>query len=440
MACVYVPVQNSEEEVRVVLDQLPKEANDIIDILKAEQASLDLWLIIARKYFEHGKLEQFRQILYYYLSYRSAFTGLSLLIMGAKLLLGVHHVMYLAIQESMIDYGALASKIFKRKIGKDSLELYKRAMQVHPDCPAAARLGIGLCCYKMGQFDKARQSNIQAILYLIAAGIRKGMEKMQTAFEIYPYCAMASNYLANHFFYTGQHFVIEQLTETALAVTNHGPTKSHSYYNLARSYHSKGDYEKAGVYYMASVKEISKPHEFVFPYYGLGQVQLKMGYLRSSLSNFEKVLEVYPDNSDTLKVLGHIYVQLGQTEKALEFMRKATKVDPDDSQALLDLGELLISFDAGAALDCLKTMNEQDDEENVQDPLAAVGLEDSDADKEAAQSTDRRRRAFSESGDDEQQPESSPVRENSAELQSDGEGREGGGDKQNGDADLDDED
>jgi len=65
------------------------------------------------------------------------------------------------------------------------------------------------------------------------------MVKMQRAFELYPYCAMALNYLANHFFFTGQHFLVEQLTETALAVTNHGPTKSHSYYNLARSYHSK---------------------------------------------------------------------------------------------------------------------------------------------------------------------------------------------------------
>ncbi|PNX79420.1 RNA polymerase-associated protein CTR9, partial [Trifolium pratense] len=169
-----------------------------------------------------------------------------------------------------------------------------------------------------------------------AAGIRKGMVKMQRAFEIYPYCAMALNYLANHFFFTGQHFLVEQLTETALSVTNHGPTKSHSYYNLARSYHSKvegecclsygvkrfsglpcfsygfhkivyvsssvGDYDKAGVYYMASVKEISKPHEFVFPYYGLGQVQIKLGDFRSALSNFEKVLEVYPDNCETLKV------------------------------------------------------------------------------------------------------------------------------------------
>ncbi|KAM0969899.1 hypothetical protein TB2_017681 [Malus domestica] len=90
--------------------------------------------------------------------------------------------------------------------------------------------------------------------------------------------------------------------------------------------------------------------------------------------------------------------------------------EPEDEDANMNYGEPT------------GQMNEQDDEENVQDPLAAAGLEDSDADEEAAQSTARRRRAFSESGDDEQpeqQPESSPVRENSAELQSDGEGREG---------------
>ena len=50
MASVYIPVQNSEEEVRVVLDQLPRDASDILDILKAEQAPLDLWLIIAVRY------------------------------------------------------------------------------------------------------------------------------------------------------------------------------------------------------------------------------------------------------------------------------------------------------------------------------------------------------------------------------------------------------
>lgn len=62
---------------------------------------------------------------------------------------------------------------------------------------------------------------------------------MQKAFEIHPYCPVALNYLANHFFFTGQHFLVEQLTETALVVSNHGLMKAHSFYNLARSYHSK---------------------------------------------------------------------------------------------------------------------------------------------------------------------------------------------------------
>ncbi len=47
MACVYIPVQNSSEEVRVDLDLLPRDAVDILDILRAEQAPLNLWLVFA---------------------------------------------------------------------------------------------------------------------------------------------------------------------------------------------------------------------------------------------------------------------------------------------------------------------------------------------------------------------------------------------------------
>ncbi|KAM6583619.1 hypothetical protein CsatB_010621 [Cannabis sativa] len=434
MASVYIPVQNSEEEVRVVLDQLPRDASDILDILKAEQAPLDLWLIIAREYFKQGKLEQFRQILeegsspeideYYadvryeriailnalgaYYSYLgkietkhrekeehfilatqyynkasridmhepSTWVGKGQLLLAKGEVEQAFSAFKIVLDGDRDNVPALLGQAcvqFNRGRFSDSLDLYKRALLVYPNCPAAVRLGIGLCRYKLGQLEKARQAflrvlqldpeNVEALVALAimdlntneANGIRKGMEKMQRAFDVYPYCAMALNYLANHFFFTGQHFLVEQLTETALAVSNHGPTKSHSYYNLARSYHSKGDYEKAGLYYMASVKEVNKPHEFVFPYYGLGQVQLKLGDFKSALSNFEKVLEVYPDNCETLKVLGHIYFQLGQTEKAHEFMRKATKIDPRDAQAFLDLGELLISSDPVAALDALKT-------------------------------------------------------------------------------------
>lgn len=418
----------------MALDQLPRDASDILDILKAEQAPLDLWLIIAREYFKQGKVEQFRQILeegsspeideYYadvryeriailnalgvYYTYLgkietkqrekeehfilatqyynkasridmhepSTWVGKGQLLLAKGEVEQASSAFKIVLEADRDNVPALLGQAcveFNRGRYSDSLELYKRALQVHPSCPGAIRLGIGLCRYKLGHLGKARQAfqralqldpeNVEALVALAvmdlqaneAAGIRKGMEKMQRAFEIYPYCAMALNYLANHFFFTGQHFLVEQLTETALAVTNHGPTKSHSYYNLARSYHSKGDYEKAGLYYMASVKEINKPHEFIFPYYGLGQVQLKLGDFRSALTNFEKVLEIYPDNCETLKALGHIYVQLGQIEKAQELLRKAAKIDPRDAQAFIDLGELLISSDTGAALDAFKT-------------------------------------------------------------------------------------
>lgn len=434
MACVYIPVQNSEEEVRVALDQLPRDATDILDILKAEQAPLDLWLIIAREYFKQGKIEQFRQILeegsgpeieeYYadvryeriailnalgaYYSYLgkietkqrekeehfiqatqfynrasridmhepSTWVGKGQLLLAKGDVDQAFNTFKIVLDGDRDNVPALlgqASVQFTRGRYSESLELYKRALRVYPDCPGAVRLGIGLCRYRLGQFEKARQAfervlqldpeNVEALVALgvmdlqgnDAAGIRRGMEKMQLAFEIYPYNALALNYLANHFFFTGQHFLVEQLTETALAVTNHGPTKAHSYYNLARSYHSKGDYEKAGRYYMASVKESSKPQEFVLPYYGLGQVQLKLGDYRSALGNFEKVLEVYPENCETLKALGHIYAILHQTDKAIEVLRKVTRIDPRDAQAFLDLGELLISSDTAAALEAYRT-------------------------------------------------------------------------------------
>ncbi|KAJ0970982.1 hypothetical protein J5N97_018941 [Dioscorea zingiberensis] len=445
MACVYIPVQNSEEEVRVALDQLPRDASDILDILKAEQAPLDLWLIIAREYFKQGKVEQFRQILEegsspeideYYADVKYE----RIAILNA---LGAYHTYLGKIEtnsRAKDDHFAAATDCYNRAaridpyepstwIGKgqlcvargelnkasdnfkivldtdpnsvpalvakaciefnngenedqfkkasesykSSLELFKKALQIFPGCPAAVRLGIGLSRYRLGQFEKARQAfervlqldpeNVEALVALgimdlqssEVHGIWKGMEKMQRAFEIYPYCAMALNYLANHFFFTGQHFLVEQLTETALAVSNHKLMKAHSYYNLARSYHSKGDFEKAARYYMASVKEINRPQDFVLPYYGLGQVQLKLGDLRSSLSSFEKVLEIHPENCDSLKAVGHIYVQLGQNDKALETFRKAARIDPKDAQAFMELGELLISSDAVAALDALKT-------------------------------------------------------------------------------------
>lgn len=256
---------------------------------------------------------------------------------------------------------------------RNSLDLYKRALRAYANCPAAVRLGIAFCRFKLGQLDKARQAfervlqldpeNVDALVALAimdlqtneAGGIRRGMDKMRRAFEIYPYCTLALNHLASHYFFTGQHFVVEQLTETALSSSNHGLLKSHAYYNLARSYHSKGDIETAGRYYMGSVKEISKPQDFVLPFFGLGQIQLKFLDFKSSLASFEKVLEVHPENCESLKAIAHIYAKLGENDKAIETFKKVTRIDPKDHQAFMELGELLVESDWAAAMEYLKT-------------------------------------------------------------------------------------
>ncbi|CAL4888031.1 unnamed protein product [Urochloa decumbens] len=444
MASVYIPVQGTEEEVRVALDQLPHDASDILDILKAEQAPLHLWLIIAREYFKQGKIEQFRQILeegsgpeideyysdvkyeriailnalgafhtflgkverapqkeghfknatqYYNRASRidetepSTWIGKGQLCVAKGELQLASDSFKIVLDEDGNNFPALlgqasvyflmgeAEQQHKKSLEqyRNALDLYKRALRAYSNCPAAVRLGIAFCRYKLGQVEKARQAfqrvlqldpqNVDALVALAimdlqtneAGGIRRGMEKMKRAFEIYPYCTLALNHLANHYFFTGQHFVVEQLTETALSSSNHGLLKSHAYYNLARSYHSKGDIETAGRYYMASVKEISKPQDFVLPYIGLGQIQLKFGDFKSSLTSFEKVLEVHPENCESLKAIGHIHAKSGETEKAIETFKKVTRIDPKDHQAFVELGELLVESDWAAAMEYLKT-------------------------------------------------------------------------------------
>ncbi|KAL3681937.1 hypothetical protein R1sor_024893 [Riccia sorocarpa] len=434
MGYVYIPVQNSREEVRVALDQLPRDATDILDILKAEQAPLNLWLTFAREYFKQGKEKEFLSILQegsgpeideYYSEVKydriailnalgayytnlgkveqkqreresnfinatqfynrasridqdepTTWVGKGQLLLAKGELDQSSELFKIVLEGQPDSVPALLGQAcvqFNRGRFQEALSLYKRVLQVHPRCPASVRLGLGLCRYRLGQLKKARQAfervlqldpeNVEALVALGVInintnepdGVREGLENMKAAYQIYPYCSMALNHLANHFFLKGQHFIVDQLMDAAIASTDHSRNKSVSCYNLARSYHTKGDYSNAAVYYRASVKELKDAREFVLPYYGLGQVHLKLGDLKTSLVHFEKVLEFHPDNSESLKAIGIIYLQQGRHDKALENFKKATKQNPRDVDAWVELGEILVSTDFGQALEAFKT-------------------------------------------------------------------------------------
>ncbi|KAF0682722.1 Aste57867_25173 [Aphanomyces stellatus] len=57
-----IPVQKSDEWVEMFTDELPEDSNDIMDILRAEIAPLEVWLNVAIEYYLQGHVDQLEQI------------------------------------------------------------------------------------------------------------------------------------------------------------------------------------------------------------------------------------------------------------------------------------------------------------------------------------------------------------------------------------------
>ena len=74
---------------------------------------------------------------------------------------------------------------------------------------------------------------------------------------------------------------------------------------------------------------------------------------------FEKVLEVHPDNCETMKILGSLYANSGSQSKrdiAKNYLRKVTEQFPDDIEAWIELAQILEESDHKAALNVYGTV------------------------------------------------------------------------------------
>lgn len=420
-ASVCIPVQGTCEEVQVAVELLPEDVTDILEILKAEQAPLSIWLSFARSYFQQGRFDAFLQILeegsspeideyyvdmkfdriailnalgsyytnlgrveirdkdehflrasqYYNRASRidhneaSTWLGKGQLMLAKRDFEQAHEVFRIVLdcfQDNVAGILGQACVHFNCGRFRESLELYKKVVQLHPGFrPSSVRVALGLCRLQLGELQKAKQAfhraleldrnNVEALvglglLELNEGRVALGLEKMRTAYEIYPYCAVALNHLANHCVFTNEHSMVEHLMEAALVSTDDSLMKSQSYYNLARSCHVKEEFEMAARYYRASTAEVKNfPREFTLPFYGLGQALLKLGDWKGALANFEKVVELHPENSESFKAIGHILMsQLECADIALEYFKKATRLNPKDVDAWLEMGELQMTM------------------------------------------------------------------------------------------------
>ena len=63
MTSVEIPLQGSDTEViEIAFDELPDDVEEVMHILKAENAQMHLWVTIAIEYFRRDKKENFTKV------------------------------------------------------------------------------------------------------------------------------------------------------------------------------------------------------------------------------------------------------------------------------------------------------------------------------------------------------------------------------------------
>ncbi|KAK0406995.1 hypothetical protein QR680_018937 [Steinernema hermaphroditum] len=232
---------------------------------------------------------------------------------------------------------------FQKKDYKSALFFYRKAIKLKPDCPADVRVGIGYCLYRLGKHEKARMAFERALELdstcipaligiaiidqntLTREALHSSIGYMSMAYRLDSENPMVLNHLANHLFYKNELSKVEHLAKIAFRNSPNDAMRAESCYQLARCFHSQGDFDKA---------------------FG-------------AISCFEKMLKAFPNNYETLKIIGSLYAhhpspKPGENEqrraKAIECLKKVVYLTPEDIEAYIDLAQLQEQNDPNASL------------------------------------------------------------------------------------------
>ncbi|CAD5235236.1 unnamed protein product [Bursaphelenchus xylophilus] len=288
--------------------------------------------------------------------------------------------------------------MYMRKEFKLALQIYKKCLQMNPNCPASVRLGIGYCLAKLGKTDKAKiaftralqlePSNVDAAASLAVlqmthsndgSEMRQGIQSLAQLYKTAKDHPLILNHLANHFFIKSQLdettdkesllMKAKRLLDYAVTVSKNEQMLSESNFHLGRYFHAQGKIHDAHRHYSLAAQQAGP--KFKLPSFGYGQTNILLKEYDKAIEEFEKVLKAYPDNSDVLKILGALYARQSEKDnlpqeiveerrrKAREYLQKAAKNNPDDLEILIDLAVLLQRFDVKEAINTYNKIIEQ---------------------------------------------------------------------------------
>ncbi|VDL77424.1 unnamed protein product [Nippostrongylus brasiliensis] len=373
------------EIIEISFDALP-EGDEVLEILRAEKASLHFWIDLGLEYYRCGRVDDFVRLLEVSGSEASLdYPEVENDQMRALDILAAYYV--------RLGHKERTSKERKRDLFSKATLLYTTADRIKMyDMPhLTGRAYFCLVEARASKVDQADQQfnfdayDIPAMMgkAIIAIAFERALELQNDnvcalsaiaildynthtvegaqsavlclgqAYSLEPENPVVLVHLANHFFFKGEMAKVERLAWHAMNMTESDEIKAEACYILARYFHYSRDYEKAFKYYYQATT-LNHP-TFVLPQYGLGQLYIMRGEFNQAIAAFEAVLKAMPNNVDTMKVLAALYAHTDpgnqeRQEKAREMLTKVLEVCPNDVEVLIDLAQLLEGVDPQKSL------------------------------------------------------------------------------------------
>ncbi|PIK55019.1 putative RNA polymerase-associated protein CTR9-like isoform X2 [Apostichopus japonicus] len=377
-----IPLRDTDEVIELDVEQLP-EGEEVLTILKQENAPLHTWLALGLEYYKQGKVEDFVKIFaswqtdanldypgnekdqmtaldtlaaYYVQQARKEknkdtkkelFTQATLLYtMADKIIMyDQNHLLGRAcfcllegdkmdqadaqfnfvLNQSPNNIPALLGKAcisFNKKDYRAALAYYKKALRTNPNCPAAVRLGMGHCFLKLNKQEKA---------YLA----------FQRALELEPTCVGAIIGLAileiNNNGAEGIRKGVQLLSKAYTIDSSNPMTLNH----LANHFFFKKDFTKVqhlalhafhgtenetiqaeSCYQLARALHVQEDYDQAFQYY----------YQSTQFASPTFVLAHFG--------LGQMYIHRRDTENASQCFEKVLKVQPNNYETMKILSSL----------------------------------------------------------------------------------------------------
>ncbi|KAJ1800165.1 protein required for normal CLN1 and CLN2 G1 cyclin expression [Coemansia sp. RSA 2399] len=429
---IEVPIDNSNDVLEIDCSQLPDHATEICDILENEGSALRFYHLFALEYYKQGNVEEAVVALkrgianarandqtakvpllallasIYVQKAKTAGSSATasgdrdmLLQMAATLLSEAERInrsepnIFLvkgmlamaqrlpdsalvqfntALQYDAANLSCLLGKarvLYGKRQFQQALAIYQQILTIKPTGKPDARIGIGMCLYKLGHVEDARRALARAIEVEPAASaphillatmdlnevkrsvdprisdnaasadeltqtlaraedvLHRGMDSLRKAYELQPDNPAALIFLADRLFFQNDYDGARKLGEHALQTADTMAIQAEAHYQVARAYHAAKRFDMA---YDAYQKCLAINERHSLARYGLGQMQLQRTDMSSAEATFQRVLDRHPKCVEVLRALGYLHSRLPNTKaKALEYYEREMQVVAEEA-------------------------------------------------------------------------------------------------------------